>query len=80
MLVRLRGRFLEGLVELERARDLAKTQVEHFHEDRERHGEVDVALRDVPVEPLQDEGEPDQEQERQSEDLDRRVPGAVRAP
>src|SRR5262249_14401129 len=34
----------------DRSRALLHAQVEHFHADRERHGEVDVALRYVVVE------------------------------
>ena len=55
--------------------DLApQPQVDHLDEDREAHREVDVALRDVLVEALGDQRHADQQQERQRQHLDRRVP------
>src|SRR5688572_17125295 len=45
--------------------------VDHLHEDREAHREVDIPLRDVLTEAFTDERHPDQKQERQREDLDR---------
>ena len=47
--------------------------VDHLDEHREAHREVDVALRDVLAEPVGHQRHADQQQERQRQDLDRRV-------
>ena len=48
------------LAELDRRLGGARPQVEHLHEHGKGHGEVDVALGDIDVEPLGDQGHPDQ--------------------
>ena len=67
------GRFLHVGVEVDGFAAGADAQVDQLDEDREAHGEVDVALRDVQVEAVGHQGHPDQEQEAQGEHLDRRV-------
>src|SRR5262245_16325570 len=52
----------------------ANAQVDHLDEHRERHREVDIALRDVLIEPFEQQRKPDEEQETQGEYLHRRVP------
>ncbi len=64
------GHFLAELNGLPR---LAQLEVEHLDAERERHREVDVALRDVQVEAFADQRDAHQDQEREREHLDRRV-------
>src|SRR5262245_24518573 len=59
------------LAQVDRLALLAQPQVEHLDENRKSHGEVDVALRDVLVEPLGDQRHADQQQEAQGQHLDR---------
>src|SRR5262249_29980956 len=51
-----------------------EAHVQHLDEERERHREVDVALRHVVPHPLRHQHHPDEQQEGQREDLDARVP------
>src|SRR4029450_4621765 len=37
-------------------------QVEHLDEHRKRHGEIDVALRNVSIQPLSNQGHPNEQQ------------------
>ena len=52
-----------------RRADLAQPHVEQLDEQRERHREVDVALRDVLAEAVGDQHHADQDQERQRQHL-----------
>ena len=54
---------------------LPQADVEHFHDDRERHREIDVALRHVGVEAVGDQRDADHHQEGQRQHLDRGVVG-----
>ena len=56
-----------------RAAPLRMRMLSSLDEHRERHREVDVALRHVMVEPVGDQHHADHQQEREREHLDRRV-------
>lgn len=57
-------------MQLHRLRRLpAHPDVQHLDNRGERHGEVDIATRHVPVEPLGDERDADHNQEAQRQDL-----------
>ena len=62
-----------GLVEMDGFRSLADPEVDHLHEHRESHREVDVALRNVLLEAFEDERHADQQQEAEREHLHGRV-------
>src|SRR5688572_27371002 len=61
------------LLQLHRLAAAADADVQHLDDDRERHREVDVALRNVHVDALGDQRHADQHEEREREHLDRRV-------
>src|ERR1043166_7524693 len=46
-------------------------QIQHFHADAERHGKVDVTLRDLAMEAFGDERHTNQEQKAQRKYLNR---------
>src|ERR1700740_903614 len=52
----------------------AQLDVDQLNDDGEGHREVDITLRQFEVRALGDEGDADQDEERESQHLDRRVP------
>src|SRR5690349_17651518 len=49
----------------------ANSQIEHFHQNGKAHGEVNVSLRNMLVQSLDDQSKSDQEKETQCQHLDR---------
>src|SRR6187200_3239871 len=63
-----------SVVQVDRIRFLAKPHVQDLDKYRERHREIDVALRYMLTEPFADERYTDQQQERKCQHLNRRMP------
>src|SRR5688572_31340002 len=59
----------DRLLQVDRRALPADAQVDHLDEDREAHGEVDVALRDVLLEAFADQRDADQQQEAERQHL-----------